>query len=84
MTRSDESRLRADSEPFEDQQTTQGRRPANKIGRRKTLQMKQRTRDIAQLIDCIKKRINPCALEGLCLEIKNLISSTAFLSRKQK
>ncbi|MED6279064.1 hypothetical protein CHARACLAT_030672 [Characodon lateralis] len=49
------------------------RRPANKIGWRKTLQMKQRTRDTAQRINCIKKRINPCALEGLCLEIKNLI-----------
>ncbi|MED6283337.1 hypothetical protein CHARACLAT_007713 [Characodon lateralis] len=56
-------------------------RPANKIGRRKDAQM---TRDTAQLINCIKKRINPCGLEGLCLKIKNLISSTAFLSRQQK
>ncbi|MEQ2262259.1 hypothetical protein XENORESO_003462 [Xenotaenia resolanae] len=60
------------------------RRPANKTGGRKTLQMNKRTRDPAQLIDCIKKRINPCALEGLWLEIKNLISSIAFLPRQLK
>ncbi|MED6272632.1 hypothetical protein CHARACLAT_032296 [Characodon lateralis] len=57
------------------------RRPANKIG--EMLQMNQRTRDTGQLIDCINKRINPFALEGLCLKIKTLISSKAFLSRQQ-
>ncbi|KAK5605126.1 hypothetical protein CRENBAI_026548 [Crenichthys baileyi] len=54
------------------------KRPANKIGQRKRLQMNQRTRDTAQL------RINPCALKGPCLKIKNLISSTAFLPRQLK
>ncbi|MED6280639.1 hypothetical protein CHARACLAT_012836 [Characodon lateralis] len=43
--------------------------------------MMQRTRDTAHLITCIKKRINPCALEGLCLKIENLISSIAFFTQ---
>ncbi|MEQ2309331.1 hypothetical protein AMECASPLE_037594 [Ameca splendens] len=44
----------------------------------------KRNRDTAPLIDCIKKRINLWAQKGLCLKIKNLISSKAFLSRQQK
>ncbi|MEQ2281791.1 hypothetical protein AMECASPLE_034020, partial [Ameca splendens] len=42
---------------------TMTKRPANKIGWRKMLQMKKRNRDAAQLIDCIKKRINPPPVE---------------------